>query len=57
MQVVKENQIIRKGSRIIDQECASLADLNIFPGDRLWVQDSEVHEHRDIAGNDSNHAI
>ncbi|KAJ8773366.1 hypothetical protein K2173_028543 [Erythroxylum novogranatense] len=47
--VVKENQILRKGSRIIDHECATLADLNIFPGDKLWVQDSEIHEHRDIA--------
>uniref|UniRef100_A0A2C9U1L0 Ubiquitin carboxyl-terminal hydrolase 26 n=1 Tax=Manihot esculenta TaxID=3983 RepID=A0A2C9U1L0_MANES len=49
--VVKENQILHKGSRILDQECATLADLNIFPGDKLWVQDSEIHEHRDIAGN------
>ncbi|KAJ4845848.1 Ubiquitin carboxyl-terminal hydrolase 26 [Turnera subulata] len=47
--VVKENQILHKGSRIIDQECATLADLNIFAGDKLWVQDSEIHEHRDIA--------
>ncbi|CAL1362439.1 unnamed protein product [Linum trigynum] len=47
--VVKENQILHKGSKIIDQETATLADLNIFPGDRLWVQDSEIHEHRDIA--------
>ncbi|XP_037495087.1 ubiquitin carboxyl-terminal hydrolase 26 isoform X1 [Jatropha curcas] len=47
--VVKENQILHKGSKIIDQECATLADLNIFPGDKLWVQDSEIHEHRDIA--------
>ncbi|CAN1768243.1 Ubiquitin carboxyl-terminal hydrolase 26 [Linum perenne] len=49
--VVKENQILHKGSKILDQETATLADLNIFPGDRLWVQDSEIHEHRDIAGN------
>ncbi|XP_065881079.1 ubiquitin carboxyl-terminal hydrolase 26 isoform X2 [Euphorbia lathyris] len=47
--VVKENQILHKGSRVLDQECATLADLNIFPGDKLWVQDSEIHEHRDIA--------
>ncbi|XP_057987065.1 ubiquitin carboxyl-terminal hydrolase 26 isoform X2 [Hevea brasiliensis] len=47
--VVKENQILHKGSRILDQESATLADLNIFPGDKLWVQDSEIHEHRDIA--------
>uniref|UniRef100_A0A6N2MAB7 DUSP domain-containing protein n=1 Tax=Salix viminalis TaxID=40686 RepID=A0A6N2MAB7_SALVM len=47
--VVKENQILHKGSMIIDQESATLADLNIFPGDKLWVQDSEIHEHRDIA--------
>ncbi|KAF2291378.1 hypothetical protein GH714_023405 [Hevea brasiliensis] len=47
--VVKVNQILHKGSRIIDQECATLADLNIFPGHKLLVQDSEIHEHRDIA--------
>ncbi|KAF9687194.1 hypothetical protein SADUNF_Sadunf02G0068300 [Salix dunnii] len=49
LQVVKENQILHKGSMIIDQESATLADLSIFPGDKLWVQDSEMHEHRDIA--------
>lgn len=47
--MVKENQILHKGSMIIDQESATLADLSIFPGDKLWVQDSEIHEHRDIA--------
>ncbi|XVE71413.1 hypothetical protein DITRI_Ditri10aG0148300 [Diplodiscus trichospermus] len=47
--VVKENQILHKGSRIIDQETATLADMNIFPGDKLWVKDSEIHEDRDIA--------
>lgn len=50
LQVVKENQILRKGARIIDKESATLADMNIFPGDKLWVIDSEIHEHRDIAG-------
>ncbi|KAB1204508.1 Ubiquitin carboxyl-terminal hydrolase 26 [Morella rubra] len=49
--VVKENQILHKGARIIDKESATLADMNIFPGDKLWVIDSEIHEHRDIAGN------
>ncbi|XP_030480385.1 ubiquitin carboxyl-terminal hydrolase 26 isoform X1 [Cannabis sativa] len=47
--VVKENQILHKGSRIIDKECATLADMSIFPGDKLWVIDSEIHENRDIA--------
>ncbi|GMH10736.1 hypothetical protein Nepgr_012577 [Nepenthes gracilis] len=47
--VVKENQILHKGSRIIDAESATLADFNIFPGDILWVTDSEIHEYRDIA--------
>lgn len=47
--VVKENQVLHKGGRIIDQECATLADMNIFPGDKLWVKDSEIHEDRDIA--------
>lgn len=51
LQVVKENQILRKGNRIIDGETDTLADKNIFPGDKLWVMDSEIHEHRDIAGN------
>ncbi|XP_050366869.1 ubiquitin carboxyl-terminal hydrolase 26 [Argentina anserina] len=47
--VVKENQILHKGTHTIDSECATLADLNIFPGDKLWVTDSEIHENRDIA--------
>lgn len=47
--VVKENQILHKGSEIIDEESATLADMNIFPGDILWVTDSEVHDSRDIA--------
>ncbi|KAL1195061.1 Ubiquitin carboxyl-terminal hydrolase 26 [Cardamine amara subsp. amara] len=47
--VVKENQELHKGTTPIDQESATLADMNIFPGDRLWVRDSEIHEHRDIA--------
>ncbi|OVA08284.1 Ubiquitin carboxyl-terminal hydrolases family 2 [Macleaya cordata] len=47
--VVKENQILHKGPRIIDGESATLADVNIFPGDILWVRDSEIHENRDIA--------
>ena len=55
--MVKENQILHKGSVIIDQESATLADLSIFPGDKLWVQDSEIHVHRDIAGNLSHYTI
>ncbi|PHT52680.1 hypothetical protein CQW23_07142 [Capsicum baccatum] len=47
--IVKENQVLHKGSVVIDGESACLADLNIFPGDVLWVTDSEIHEHRDIA--------
>ncbi|XP_038696687.1 ubiquitin carboxyl-terminal hydrolase 26 isoform X1 [Tripterygium wilfordii] len=47
--IVKENQILHKGLKVIDQEGATLADLNIFPGDKIWVQDSEIHAHRDIA--------
>ncbi|KAK9289140.1 hypothetical protein L1049_017613 [Liquidambar formosana] len=47
--VVKENQILHKGSRVLDKESATLADMNIFPGDVLWVTDSEIHEYRDIA--------
>ncbi|XP_073139979.1 ubiquitin carboxyl-terminal hydrolase 26 isoform X2 [Henckelia pumila] len=52
--VVKENQILHKGSRVIDGETASLADMNIFPGDILWVTDSKIHENRDIADELSN---
>lgn len=51
LQIVKENQVLHKGSLVIDGESACLADMNIFPGDVLWVTDSEIHEHRDIAGN------
>ncbi|KNA18641.1 hypothetical protein SOVF_068810 isoform A [Spinacia oleracea] len=47
--VVKENQIIHKGSRVIDGESDTLADFNIFPADVLWMTDSEIHEYRDIA--------
>ncbi|RDX67238.1 Ubiquitin carboxyl-terminal hydrolase 26 [Mucuna pruriens] len=49
--VVKENQILHKGDRIIDtdNECATLADVNIFAGDQIIVRDSEIHENRDIA--------
>ncbi|XP_050233549.1 ubiquitin carboxyl-terminal hydrolase 26 isoform X2 [Mercurialis annua] len=47
--VVKENQILHKGEMILDKDDATLADFNVFPGDKLWVQDSEIHEHRDIA--------
>lgn len=51
MQIVKENQILHKGSKIVDGETSTLADMCIFPGDVLWVTDSEIHENRDIAGN------
>ncbi|XP_077224086.1 ubiquitin carboxyl-terminal hydrolase 26-like isoform X2 [Tasmannia lanceolata] len=47
--VVKENQKLYKGSREIEGESATLADMNIFPGDFLWATDSEIHENRDIA--------
>lgn len=47
--VVKENQILHKGSKVIEGESDTLADFNIFPGDLLWVTDSEIHEYRDIA--------
>uniref|UniRef100_A0A1D1YFM5 Ubiquitin carboxyl-terminal hydrolase 26 n=1 Tax=Anthurium amnicola TaxID=1678845 RepID=A0A1D1YFM5_9ARAE len=47
--VVKENQKLHKGSIEIEGDSATLADKNIFPGDVLWVCDSEIHENRDIA--------
>lgn len=50
LQVVKENQELHKGSRTIEGETACLVDENIFPGDTLWVTDSQIHENRDIAG-------
>ncbi|CAH9092211.1 unnamed protein product [Cuscuta epithymum] len=55
--VVKENQVLHKGTSIIDAESASLADLDIFPGDVLWVTDSEIHENRDIADELSDHKV
>jgi len=52
LQVVKENQILQKGDRTIDldNEYATLVDVNIFAGDQIIVRDSEIHENRDIAG-------
>ncbi|XP_058092711.1 ubiquitin carboxyl-terminal hydrolase 26-like isoform X2 [Magnolia sinica] len=48
--VVKENQKLHKGSREIEaDESSTLADRNIFPGDVLWVTDTEIYENRDIA--------
>ncbi|XP_027330791.1 ubiquitin carboxyl-terminal hydrolase 26-like isoform X2 [Abrus precatorius] len=54
--VVKENQILQKGDKTIDNktidigdEYATLADVNIFAGDQIIVRDSEIHENRDIA--------
>ncbi|CAL9125822.1 ubiquitin carboxyl-terminal hydrolase [Musa troglodytarum] len=53
--VVKENQKLHKGSTEIDGDSATLADKNIFPGDVLWVTDSEIYENRDIADELSAH--
>ncbi|KAL6867275.1 hypothetical protein ACP4OV_015299 [Aristida adscensionis] len=47
--IVKENQKLHKGSVEIEGDFATLADKSIFPGDVLWVRDSEVYENRDIA--------
>ncbi|KAJ3692558.1 hypothetical protein LUZ60_011653 [Juncus effusus] len=48
--VVKENQKLHKGSVEIEGDSSdTLADKNIFPGDVLWVKDSEIYENRDIA--------
>ncbi|KAI3972309.1 hypothetical protein MKX01_017913 [Papaver californicum] len=47
--VVKENQMLHKGTRLIEEESATLADMNIFPGAVLWVRDSGIYENRDIA--------
>lgn len=50
IQIVKENQELHKGSVEIEDDFATLADKCIFPGDVLWVKDSEIYENRDIAG-------
>ncbi|KAH9608215.1 hypothetical protein KSS87_000009 [Heliosperma pusillum] len=47
--VVKENQILHKGSKVIEGELETLSDINVFPGDLLWITDSEIHDFRDIA--------
>ncbi|XP_028547529.1 ubiquitin carboxyl-terminal hydrolase 26 [Dendrobium catenatum] len=47
--VVKENQKLHKSFVQIDGDSATLADKNIFPGDTLWVMDTEIYENRDIA--------
>lgn len=49
-QVVKGNQKLHKGFMEIDGDSTTLAENNIFPGDALWVTDSEIHENRNIAG-------
>nr|ABF94423.1 ubiquitin-specific protease 26, putative, expressed [Oryza sativa Japonica Group]BAG97095.1 unnamed protein product [Oryza sativa Japonica Group] len=49
IQIVKENQELHKGSVEIEDDFATLADKCIFPGDVLWVKDSEIYENRDIA--------
>nr|CAB3465912.1 unnamed protein product [Digitaria exilis] len=48
-EIVKENQKLHKGSAEIEDDFATLADKSIFPGDVLWVRDSEIYENRDIA--------
>ena len=50
IQIVKENQKLHKGSVEIEDDLATLADKGVFPGDILWVRDSEIYENRDIAG-------
>ncbi|XP_040377831.1 ubiquitin carboxyl-terminal hydrolase 26 isoform X2 [Oryza brachyantha] len=47
--IVKENQKLHKGSLEIEDDFATLADKCIFPGDVLWVKDTEIYENRDIA--------
>uniref|UniRef100_A0ACD5WDA0 Uncharacterized protein n=1 Tax=Avena sativa TaxID=4498 RepID=A0ACD5WDA0_AVESA len=47
--IVKENQKLHKGPLEIEDDFATLADKGIFPGDVLWVKDSEMFENRDIA--------
>ena len=50
---MKENQKLHKGSLEIEGDSATLADKSIFPGDALWVADSQVHDNRDIVGKEA----
>ena len=34
----------------LEDDSATLSDLNILPGAYLWVIDTGLHENRDIAG-------
>ncbi|RZC74951.1 hypothetical protein C5167_050427 [Papaver somniferum] len=47
--VVKENQMLRVDARKIEEDSATLADMNIFPGAVLWVSDSGIYENRDTS--------
>lgn len=40
----------------IEGDFDTLADKNIFPGDVLWVTDTEIHENRDIVGKENKNA-
>lgn len=55
--VVKENQKLHKNVVQIEGDFATLADKNIFPGDILWVMDTEIYENRDIADELSEHKM
>lgn len=55
--VVKENQKLHKSAVQIEGDSATLADKSIFPGDTLWVMDTEIYENRDIADELSEHKI
>ncbi|KAH9545308.1 hypothetical protein CY35_12G041600 [Sphagnum magellanicum] len=46
--VVRENQRVHFGKTELEDEDATLADLNVLPGAHLWVMDTGQHENRDI---------
>jgi hypothetical protein len=48
--VVRENQRVHFGKTELEDEDATLADLNVLPGAHLWVMDTGQHENRDITG-------
>ncbi|XP_024527691.1 ubiquitin carboxyl-terminal hydrolase 26 [Selaginella moellendorffii] len=47
--VVKENQEVHFGKVELTDESTTLADVGVLPNSQLWVSDSGLHEHRDIA--------
>ncbi|GBG75072.1 hypothetical protein CBR_g19585 [Chara braunii] len=47
--VTRENQRLGFGNRELNDNRATMADVNVLPGARLWVFDTGQHQDRDIA--------